>query len=208
MDLESEPELASKLCLESHARLLARADRLGDAQLRQPSRLPGWSVAHVLTHLARNADAHARRVQGALDGVDVPKYANGQDQRRQEIEDGVQRSTETILDDLTTSILRLDALFISSSAAQWPNGDFLGGGHYGVAACPAHRLREVEMHHVDLGMGYEADQWPAPYVAWDLQILLSTVPERVGDLSQRQRLMAWLAGRGALDPAPALDPWG
>ena len=30
---------------------------LTDDQAREPSLLPGWSRGHVLTHLARNADA-------------------------------------------------------------------------------------------------------------------------------------------------------
>ena len=41
---------------ESTDRLLATADALTDAQAAAPSRLPGWTRGHVLTHLARNAD--------------------------------------------------------------------------------------------------------------------------------------------------------
>lgn len=64
------------------------------------------------------------------------------------------------------------------------------------------------MHHVDLGVGYEPTDWPDEYVAWDLGVLLLTVPERLTDGSQRRQLMAFLAGRGPLQPGLTLEPWG
>ena len=93
------------------------------------------------------------------------------------------------------------------SARQWPHADFLGSGHYGVSACPAHRLREVEMHHVDLGLGYTPENWPEEYVEWDLDVLLSTVPERLRSGSDRRTFMAWLAGRTDTMPVLDLDAW-
>lgn len=68
-----------------------RVAGLSDDDMRSASALPGWSLGHVLTHLARNADAHARRLAGALVGQDVPKYGPGQDQRAGEIESGAGR---------------------------------------------------------------------------------------------------------------------
>ena len=64
------------------------------------------------------------------------------------------------------------------------------------------------MHHVDLVLGYAPANWPDEYVAWDLDVLLSTVSERLADPSHRRDLMAWLAGRGALPSDLTLDPWG
>ena len=76
-----------------------------------------------------------------------------------------------------------------------------------MAGCPAHRLCEVEVHHVDLGLGYTPADWPEEYVAWDLPVLLATVPERLTSDEDRRVLLAWLAGRGPLDPALDLSPW-
>lgn len=207
VDLESNPELASRLCREAHGRLIRRVAQLTDDDVQSPSRLPAWTVGHVLTHLARNADAHGRRLSGALRGDDVPKYASGEQQRSTEIEDGATRSAGEIITDLQTSMDRLEEIFTQSTAAGWPNGHFLGGGHYGVAGCPAHRVREVEMHHVDLGLGYTPLDWPDEYVAWDLPQLLATAPERLGSSSSRRLFMAWLAGRGPLDSETTLNPW-
>jgi maleylpyruvate isomerase len=46
-----EEVAASQRALES------TLETLTDQQAREPSRLPGWSRGHVVTHLARNADA-------------------------------------------------------------------------------------------------------------------------------------------------------
>ncbi|WP_154605335.1 maleylpyruvate isomerase N-terminal domain-containing protein [Arthrobacter sp. AQ5-05] len=207
MDLEGNPELASRLCREAQKRLMSRVTQLTDDDVQSPSRLPGWTVGHVMTHLARNADAHARRLSGALSGHDVPKYESGEQQRRTEIEDGATRLAGEIIADLQASMDGLEEIFTQSTAAGWPNGHFLGGGHYGVAGCPAHRLREVEMHHVDLGRGYTPLDWPDEYVAWDLPQLLATIPGRLDSSNGRRLFMAWLAGRGPLDNGTILNPW-
>ena len=207
MTLEDNPQRASELCREAQARLLQRVAALTDEDIELRSLLPGWTVGHVLTHLARNADAHTRRLSGALNGRDVPKYASGQSQREAEIKEGARRSAAEIIRDLADSLLQLEEVFIQSSAAGWPNGHFMGGGHYGAAGCPAHRLREVEMHHVDLGLGYMPSDWPAEYVAWDLPVLLATVPERLASMTEQREFMAWLAGRGSLHSRTRLSPW-
>ncbi len=54
--VDTEIALALAQLGELTDRLLATADALTDAQAAAPSRLPGWTRGHVLTHLARNAD--------------------------------------------------------------------------------------------------------------------------------------------------------
>lgn len=207
MSLETDPQRASQLCREAHARLITQVAQLSDKNVRSPSLLPDWTVGHVLIHLARNADAHARRLSGALLGLDVPKYASGPNQREREIDEGADRKVEEIIADLRASLSHLEDVFSQCAAAGWPNGHFLGGGAYGVSACPAHRLREVEMHHVDLGIGYTSLDWPEEYVAWDLPVLLATAADRIGAPHEKRSFMAWLAGRGPLNAATTLAPW-
>lgn len=79
---------------------------------------------------------------------------------------------------------------------------------YPARACPAHRLREVEVHHLDLGVGYGPENWPDEYVAWDLPNLLATVPERLSMRADRRNLLAWLTGRGPQPAEVELRPWG
>ena len=38
--------------------------------------LPGWTVGHVLTHVARNADAYTNLLTWARTGVETPAYAS------------------------------------------------------------------------------------------------------------------------------------
>jgi maleylpyruvate isomerase len=206
-DLESTPDRAVDLCLAAHARLVGSTAGLTDAQMRQPSRLPGWAVGHVLTHLARNADGHARRLGGALRGEDLARYPGGGAQRDAEIEQGVRRPAAEILADLAASQKDLEAVFAASSEAGWPNSHLLGADAYPTTGCPSRRLREVEMHHVDLGLGYEPSDWPEEYVAWDLPILLAGVPDRLRSPDDRRVLMAWVAGRRPSLGDVDLEPW-
>jgi maleylpyruvate isomerase len=63
------------------------------------------------------------------------------------------------------------------------------------------RWREVELHHVDLGLGYTPADWPDEFVHLVL-------PEMIDGLARRadhRALLAWLSGRGRV---PELGPWG
>lgn len=205
-DLEADPERAAALCRFSQERLLSDLQGLDDSEARRPSRLPGWTVGHVITHLARNADAHAHRLAGALRGEDVPRYPGGPAQREREIAEGADRPARELLVDLASSQERLEEVFTRCAAAGWPGGDLFGADDYPATACPAHRLREVEVHHVDLGIGYEPRDWPAEYVSWDLPWFLRTVAGRLQSPEDRAALLAWLVGRAPLSAGLALDP--
>jgi len=60
---QAEAEQVRAGIRESHARLHRTAAQADDATMRRPSRLPSWTVGHVLTHLARNADSVVRRLE-------------------------------------------------------------------------------------------------------------------------------------------------
>src|SRR4051794_41914168 len=50
--------------------------RLNDEEFAGPSRLPGWSRAQLLAHVARNADALVNLLTWARTGVETPMYAS------------------------------------------------------------------------------------------------------------------------------------
>jgi maleylpyruvate isomerase len=206
-DLDADPGRAIGLCQAAHARLMATVADLTDEQVWSPSRLPGWTIGHVLTHLARNADGHARRLDGALRGADVPRYPGGSAQRNSEIDAGAPRPAAEIIADLVTSQDQLELVWERSAAADWPHRELQGHDHWPTTASPARRLRELEMHHVDLGLGYELSDWPQDYVAWELPRLLATVPSRLRLSTDARALMAWLSGRGPVPASIQLDPW-
>ena len=63
----------------------ATVRQIPDADLYGPSLLPGWSRAHVIGHLTRNAEALARLAAWARTGVETPMYRD-REQRAAEIQ--------------------------------------------------------------------------------------------------------------------------
>ena len=94
-----------------------------------------------------------------------------------------------------------------TAAAGWPHPELRGDDHWPTSASPVRRLREAEVHHVDLGLGYEPSDWPEDYVTWELPVLLATVPNRAHRTDDVRDLVAWLSGRRPVPTAIELDPW-
>ena len=153
-------------------RLLASVDRLAEAELRNPSLLPGWTRAHLLTHLARNADGLAVLAHNARTGEDGPMYPGAPDQRELDIEAGAGRGIGDVRLDLADSADRLMAAFADFSADARDREVTLRSGAtaYGWEI-PGIRVREVEIHHVDLDAGYTPDDWSPDFAARTLDQL-------------------------------------
>ena len=141
-------------------RLLRTVDGLTDADLRGPSLLPGWTRAHVLAHVARNADGLVNLVETARTGEERPMYAGGREGRDADIETGAGRHVGDVRLDLAESAERLLEAF-----ADFPEDGLgrevalpSGASAYGWEI-PLLRVREVEIHHVDVGLGYTPDDW-------------------------------------------------
>ncbi|WP_454131765.1 maleylpyruvate isomerase N-terminal domain-containing protein, partial [Kitasatospora aureofaciens] len=79
----------------SAARLGADADSLIDRQAREPSRLPGWSRGHVLTHLARSTDAYRWMLALARTGTAPGPRADAAELERQ-LGEGAGRSAAAL----------------------------------------------------------------------------------------------------------------
>jgi len=205
--VELEPEVAIALCHSAHLRLFTTVAGLEDHVARRSSRLPGWSVGHVLAHLARNADGHVRRLEAAMAGREVARYPGGPDQRSREIVEGAGRPAQELVLDVRESALRLELAWAASLEAGWPNAEMLAGDHFPTTASPMRRLREVEVHHVDLGLGYEPADWPDAYVQWELGASVERLPGRLADRRDAHRFLAWLTGRGDLPQDLRLTPW-
>lgn len=150
-------------CAASHARLHAAIAELTDVDVRRPSLLPDWTIGHVLTHLARNADSHVRMLDGAARGEIVWQYAEGQ--REREIEEGAVRSARAIVDDVVTADAALEAAWAALADDVWANGmSRVRTGEVAVALHPLRRWREVEFHHADLGIGFTYADFDPVYV--------------------------------------------
>jgi maleylpyruvate isomerase len=186
----------------AHAALAATIVGLTDQTARQPSRLPGWSVGHVLTHVARNADSVVRRLAGAVAGEVVDQYEGGAPGRERAIQDGAGRpAAELVADVLSTNRAVEDAL-AGAPAEAWDRlTRSVGGEEIPARAVVFLRWGEVEVHHVDLALGYRAADWPDDLV----ELWLPRAEEQFLRTADRRELLAWLVGRGQ---APRLAPWG
>lgn len=186
---------------KSHARLVGTLSGLSDDDARRPSLLPGWTVGHVLTHLARNADSHVRLLEAASRGEVADQYAGGDTQRAADIEAGAGRPAAALVADVTESAARLERTWDATPEEAWRTGVVrMSSGVWPAADLPFRRWREVEVHHVDLGLAYTPADWPDAYVEAELSRTLGGLPG--GD---RRRLLAWLVGRAG---PPGLGPWG
>ncbi len=192
--MELSPSQAIALSIEAHQRLTDQIKTLTDEQAQQPSLLPDWTVGHVLTHLARNADGHTVRLAGALRGEEVKRYPGGGPQRDADIEAGATRPAEELIADVERSNRELEDMWRQCQEAGWPNAHLMAGDYWGITASPVRRLREVEIHHMDLGLGYSAEQWSSEYTAWELAQCLANLPARL-DAGQARQMVMWLTGR-------------
>lgn len=195
-----------------------------------------WDAAHLLTHVARNADALVNLVRWAVDGTEREAYAS-EAARAADIEAGARRPWEEIVEDVRASAGRFRA---EADALTGPAGESVVRTRTGTevtgAQVVAMRLLEVVFHHVDLAAGYTFDdadpafvrralargarQWTARAPGVDLTLVPDGAdPVDVGEggpevCGSAGRLLLWLA-RGRAEglvheggPLPEPPPWG
>ncbi|WP_018349833.1 maleylpyruvate isomerase family mycothiol-dependent enzyme [Longispora albida] len=146
------------------ARLLRTVGGLTDADVAAPSLLPGWSRGHVLAHIARNADGLGNLLTWASSGVETPMYPGGSPQRDADIEAGAPRPAAEQLADVKASSERFAELADGVPADGW--GVMVWGRDgkpFPAATAVWKRLKEVEIHHLDLAAGYGAPDWPEAF---------------------------------------------
>lgn len=149
----ADDPMLTHLCTQTDL-LLSTARALDDAAVRGPSRLPGWTRGHVLTHIARNADAFANVAGSAVTGRTTPMYLSVE-ARDADIEAGADRPAADLEADVESSaerlLVQLAAVPAEQVDLQVPTGR---GPMVTVADVPWTRTREVVYHHVDLDAGF------------------------------------------------------
>jgi maleylpyruvate isomerase len=148
-------------------RLLTTCSRLSDPGGR--TLCEGWDVAHVLTHLARNAEALGNLVLWAVDGQERAAYASSESRERA-IAEGARRPLEEIVADVRGSASRFRELAqeLTGEAGEAEVRTRTGAtvkGHQVIAM----RILEVVFHHVDLQAGYTFEEADPDWVARTLR---------------------------------------
>ncbi|GAA2262666.1 maleylpyruvate isomerase [Streptomyces ruber] len=183
-------------------RLLTAAAALDDAAVTQESRLPGWTRGHVLAHLARNADALVNVFEGR------PMYASA-DVRDSDIERDAPRPLDVQLADVRDSAARFQDA--AAAVQDWSRTLELRNGVKDAASrVPFRRWIEVELHHVDLGIGYALEDLPEEFTVREIGFLADRFaghPEvpgtRVTDGTR-----AWITGTTGTADAPRVTVTG
>ncbi len=193
------PTVLVEGCTAAQAALLADIADLNDDVARRPSLLPGWSVGHLLTHIARNADSVAWRLEGAALGEVRDQYPGGLEQRSSDIENGAGRGAAELVDDVRRSAAAVERIMAALPAAAWdaPSRTSRGVVESSRDAVLS-RWREVVVHHGDLGLG------PVPLPPALVEVWLPRELPRLAERSDAAALLSWIIGRG--DP-PVLAPW-
>jgi maleylpyruvate isomerase len=221
----------------SAARFLATAQALADDDLCQASALPGWTRAHVLTHLAQAADSRTGLLRSARAGRVGQQYPSEQ-ARADAIDAGARRPPATIRADLHRAVqdcltaIREHPRHLWDAPAIW----LAPPGRRPVRGVVTGLRRELEYHHVDLAAGYQPASWPDDFAATELPVVTAWM-NRCGDAPPIRltgptalhidtsppvditgppaALLAWLSGRSngsGLHPdtaaLPALPPLG
>ena len=190
------------------------AGRLADGTLdvTAASLLPDWTIGHVITHVTHSGDGHLRMLDAAVAGGVGQQYPGGREQRNSGIERGATRPASEQVDDLRRSIAALESRWWSMP--DWSGTGASMGGDVPIADLPFLRIREVAIHHADLGLGYTFDDLPDAYLREELRRMemlwaarqpmgMTPLPDRALAVPPPQRL-AWLMGRAAIDGlAPA-----
>jgi len=210
----STPDRDVRLGSDAHRHLLRVLDDLvadDGLDVAAPSRLPGWTRGHVLAHLRQSGDGHAAMLEAAERGEVGVQYPGGPAGRAAAIDADAGLDAPRQVELLHRSIERLEAAWASSS---WDGVGEASAGRIRIAELPFMRLREVEVHHVDLDIGYEFEDLPAEYARLELQRMemlwrarqpmgLTGLPEAALAAPPARRL-AWLLGRAEIDGlAPA-----
>lgn len=215
-------------------RLRALLPGLTDAAAREPSALPGWSRAHVLSHLEGVGLALARQAEFALRGERVDVYDGGRPARDAGIEAGAPRDAAALRAALTAALDRTRAAWAAVGPADWDRPvRYREGPLRGALAA---WWREAEIHTADALLGPTPADWSRAFCGHALDFLaprvpsgvrlvlvatdgperraLGTGPEEVVVRGPLTDLTAWLAGRAPAAPPradagrlPQLDPW-
>jgi maleylpyruvate isomerase len=188
-------------CRAAHQALLGDLDGLSDEQAHGPCTLPGWTVGHLLTHIARNADSVVRRLDGATRGEVLDQYAGGVEGRQADIDAGAGRPAFELVADVASTAAAVERAMEALPDAAWDARSRTSRGvEEDSRAVVFSRWREVAVHRGDLGLRPDPPPLPDELVAAWLPAELGRLPTRTDPAA----LLQWVLGRG---PAPQLEAW-
>ncbi|NNG39107.1 maleylpyruvate isomerase family mycothiol-dependent enzyme [Flexivirga sp. ID2601S] len=199
----TEPVATTLPWARTGQQLFERAvDGLSDADFAAPSRLPGWTNAHVVAHVAANADALGNLASWALTGVETPMYSSP-GQRNADIERLAQESP-TALRSLT---IERGAVLLGR-LRELPDADWQApvrtaqGREVPASEVPWMRCREVFIHAVDLAPEDEFSSLPTDFLA---SLIADIAAQRTAKAPDGASRVALSVDDGAVVTAPVAE---
>ena len=165
MTAESQHQAALRWWASGELIVSEHVHRLTDAELAADSGLPEWSRAHVVAHLARNADALVNLLTWARTGVETPMYPS-----RAARDAGIETTAALPPDELRADYVaasdRLTKAIEGMPAEAWAAEVRSGQGvAIPASAVPWMRAKEAWVHGVDLRAGLAFADLPADFCA-------------------------------------------
>jgi maleylpyruvate isomerase len=186
-------------------RYLQALTGLDDQSARAPSVLPGWTRAHVVAHVSRNADAFRRVLTRAAAGEPATMY-DSDEARERDIEDTVRaRDAAALVEDAHRSAERLADAWRSCPAVPSATYTRTPGdtAAFPVTTVGFRRRAEVEIHLADLDLGQAPRDWPSDFsvrLVGQRQEEMAALPRRCPSMVLRATdvdgLWTFGAGRG------------
>lgn len=210
------PTLAQSLAWagDGAAHLRGLMSRMADDAFAAPSALPGWSRAHVLSHIARSAEVMADLLTGARTGIPTGGYASDE-AREAAIAEGAARGPAEIRADVDRTSDRLAVVARDLPESAWSATVRTRHGEVPATEVPWWRARELWIHAVDLDVGASVTDMPAPMLAALVADAARAVGAREGCpplvLRATDADAAWALGDGTAGevrgPLAALAAW-
>lgn len=183
-------------------KLLSTVEKLDDKTVAEPSLLPGWDRAMVLTHLSAHAEGLIRAMEGAVRGEVAELYPGGRQARDAEIEAGRGTKARDVGRRLKESSARFLSVIKAAPEEVWhAPAVHYRLGEVRIGTMVVSRLREVEIHHVDLDFGYSPADWPTEWVIEEMDRAMLDLPSRLPSgtavvLAATDTDQHWVAGSG------------
>ena len=204
--MTTDRELATGLLADSSGRLVRTVDSLEDDAWAGPSLLPGWDRAHVVAHLALNAEGIARALRGVVtdeDDTTQPRTMYDSDEKRDaDIAELARLEPAGIRDRLLAATTLLHDAIDAVPPDRWEARieRTPGGRAIRADAFPGMRLREIEIHHVDLGVGYAPADWSPAFAEHLLDAMSKrTAPRGAFEVKPLDSTRTWMLGEGEAD---------
>jgi maleylpyruvate isomerase len=194
------PDEVIETCRRANRSFVAAVAPLSDVELASPSLLPSYSRRHVVARVINKTEAHVLLFGGPPAGEVRRLHPEGHDADRA-AHQGAARARSDLYAALERSFIELEGAGDALDDTMWESLGIMTAGPRTMADIAGHHLRNVEVHHVDLDVGYLPSDWPGLFVETELIRRLPALADR----ADHADLLAWLLGRG---PAPELTtPW-